>query len=142
MLLMPMFGDVSDDAEADAIAQRRRRGDRHERNVLRTWASAVRPPEPPRTLLLPQTLTLTAKHGTFVARQRETQTRSAGSVTYQKKLQDTVLRSFRHLSSEVRHPVGRCALRRATALLLEREAPTTTPPGGVVGPPRKGEVWR
>ena len=52
------------------IAQRRRKGDRHELNALRTWASAVRPPEPPRTLLLPQTLTLTAKHGTFVARQR------------------------------------------------------------------------
>ena len=30
----------------------------------------------------------------------------------------------------------------ATALLLERDGPTPTPPGGVVGPPRKGEVWR
>jgi hypothetical protein len=65
-----MFEDMSDVVETGAIAQRRRKGDRHGLNALRTWASAVRPPEPPRTLLLPQTLTLTAKRGTFVARQR------------------------------------------------------------------------
>ena len=70
MRLRPTFGDASDVIETAAIAQRRRKGDRHELNALRTWASAVRPPEPPRTLLLPQILTLTAKHGTFVARQR------------------------------------------------------------------------
>src|SRR4029079_7245300 len=74
MRIRPTFGDASDDAsdviETAAIAQRRRKGDRHELNALRTWASAVRPPEPPRTPLLPQPLPLTAKHGTCVARQR------------------------------------------------------------------------
>jgi hypothetical protein len=47
MTLMPMFGDVSYAAEMGAIAQRRRKGDRHELNALPTWASALRPPEPP-----------------------------------------------------------------------------------------------
>ena len=48
MRLMPTFGDASDVVETGAIAQRRRKGDRHELNALRTSASAVRPPEPPR----------------------------------------------------------------------------------------------
>ena len=42
-----MFEDMSDVVETGAIAQRRRMGDRHELNALRTRASAVRPPEPP-----------------------------------------------------------------------------------------------
>ena len=104
MTLMPMFGDVSDVVESGTIAQRRRKGDRHVLNALRTWASAIRPPEPPRThlLLLPQTLTLTAKHGTFVARQR-----NAGLVPpvpssiKKNSFRTSVLRSFRNPSSEV-----------------------------------------
>jgi hypothetical protein len=67
---MLMFGDASKAADTGAIAQRRRMGDRHERNALRTRASAVRPPEPPTPLYFPQTLTLALKRGTFVARQR------------------------------------------------------------------------
>jgi len=54
MVLMPMFGDVSDVVETGAIAQRRRKGDRHELNALRTWVSAVRPPEPPIPSYFPQ----------------------------------------------------------------------------------------
>jgi hypothetical protein len=106
MSLMPLFGDVSDVVEMGAIAQRRRKGDRHELNALRTWASAVRPPEPPSTLLLPQILTLTAKHGTFVARQR-----NAGSFRRfrprikKNSFRTRVFRPFRDLSWKLFIPV-------------------------------------
>jgi hypothetical protein len=54
MRLMLLFGNVSDVVEMGAIAQRRRKGDRHELNALRTWVSAVRPPEPPIPSYFPQ----------------------------------------------------------------------------------------
>ena len=106
MRLRPTFGDASDVVETGAIAQWRRKGDRHELNALRTWASAVRPPEPPSTLLLPQILTLTAKHGTFVARQR-----NAGSFRRfrprikKNSFRTRVFRPFRDLSWKLFIPV-------------------------------------
>jgi hypothetical protein len=54
MRLMPLSGDASDVVEMGAIAQRRRKGDRHELNALRTWVSVVRPPEPPIPFYFPQ----------------------------------------------------------------------------------------
>jgi integrase len=63
-----MFGDVSDVVETGAIAQRRRKGDRHELNALRTLGFGRPPPGAADPLLLPTTVTFTAKRGTFVAR--------------------------------------------------------------------------
>jgi hypothetical protein len=54
MRLRPTFGDVSDMVEMGAIAQRRRKGDRHDLNELRTRVSTVRPPEPPTPFYFPQ----------------------------------------------------------------------------------------
>jgi hypothetical protein len=67
---MPMFGDVNDMVETGAIAQGRRKGDRHKLNALRTWVSGRPPPGAADPFLLPTTVRFTAKRGTFVARQR------------------------------------------------------------------------
>ena len=79
-----MFEDVSNAAETGAIAQRRRMGDRHVRNALRTWASAVRAPEPPNpfdSLNTRRSLPNTA----LSWRGKETQALSVGSVRVSKK---------------------------------------------------------
>ena len=147
MGLRPTFGDASDVVETRAIAQRRRKGDRHELNALRTWASAVRPPEPPRTLLLPQTLTLTAKHGTFVARQR-----NAGSFRRfrprikKNSFRTRAFRPFRGLFWKLFIPalMGRAPSPAMTELPggAVRWAPPRCRRNGGIGPPREGEVWR
>jgi hypothetical protein len=142
-----MFGNAGDAVEMGAIAQRRRKGDRHELNALRTWASAVRPPEPPDTLLLPQTLTLTAKHGTFVARQR-----NAGSFQrFRPRIKKNgfrtrAFRPFRDLSWKLFIPAlmgGRRA--RLWAGIAGRGGalgPTPMPPKRRHRTSREGEVWR
>src|SRR6478736_4204896 len=99
MRLRPTFGDASDVVETGAIAQWRRKGDRHELNALRTWASAVRP----RSRRVPSYSLKYLRSPPNTAhswRGKETQARSGGSVHASKKnsFRTRVFRPFRDLS--------------------------------------------